>query len=133
MARILLADDDADMCEICTRLFARRGHQLSLATNAEDAVSTAIECQPEIILMDMTMPVCTGGIVDIQAGLIATRRIQEIENLRHVPIVALTGQNMLKEKESILAAGCCEVFPKPVQLKELDALVLRHVPPASPA
>jgi len=134
MAKILLADDDEDMREICSRFLTARGHELHLAVNAADAVKLALTCHPELILMDMRMPEKDGGNVNDQAGLGATKEIRAVEELKHVPIVALTGHNMRNFKESILAAGCCEVFPKPIQqLMDLEALIKRNLKPAPPA
>ncbi len=64
MARILLADDDDDMVEICSRLMPRKGHQLLIARNAADAVQLAQAQMPDLILMDMRMPLSAEAAVD---------------------------------------------------------------------
>ena len=127
MAKILLADDDADMREICTRFLTTRGHQLLTARNAEEAVQMAAAGQPDLIFMDMRMPEQDGGTVNDQAGINATRQIRAVPPLTAVPIIALTGHNMRNFKESILAAGCCEILAKPVEnLFDLLKLIDRH-------
>lgn len=133
MAKILLADDDADMREICLRFLTSRGHELIVTKDADEAVRMARVSVPELILMDMRMPDQQGGTVNDQAGLEAARRIRAIPELASIPIVALTGHNMVNFKETILAAGCCEILPKPLEnLMDLLTLIKRHTQPGSP-
>ena len=114
MARILVVDDDQDMVEICSRLLPRRGHELITAHNAEDAVSTAVSEKPDLILMDMRMPLGPEQSVDDRAGIVATTRIREDGSLGETPIIALTGHMMTKFRESILEAGCSDLLSKPI-------------------
>lgn len=130
MALILLADDDDDMVEICTRLLPRRGHRLIVARNAADAVSLAEAERPQLILMDMRMPLRAQGEVHDQAGLDAVRRLKALPEFAAVPIVALTGHMMHKFRETILEAGCCDLLPKPIeQFASLFAVIDGHLPP----
>jgi len=129
MALILLADDDDDMVEICTRLLPRRGHTLCVARNAADAVSLADSERPGLILMDMRMPLSAHGEVHDQAGLEAVRRIKAIPALAAVPIIALTGHMMARFRETILEAGCAELLAKPIeQFTDLFAVIERNLP-----
>ena len=129
MARILLADDDDDMVDICARLLPRRGHVLVTARNAEDAVAAAAAERPDLILMDMRMPMSVQGEVNDQAGLEATRRIKAQLELATIPIIALTGHMMTKFRETILEAGCTDFLPKPIeQFSDLFAVIERHLP-----
>ena len=129
MARILLADDDDDMVEICSRLLTRRGHVLVTARNAEDAVTAAAAEKPDLILMDMRMPMSKQGAVNDQAGLEATRRIKAMPELAPIPVVALTGHMMTKFRETILEAGCADLLAKPIeQFADLFAMIDRHLP-----
>lgn len=115
MARILLADDDEDMVEICSRLLPRRGHTLNVATNAADAVSAAQSLQPELILMDMRMPVSATGDVSDRAGLDAVLAIKAMPEFKAVPIIALTGHMMTMFRQAILEAGCIDLMAKPIE------------------
>ena len=115
MARILLADDDEDMVEICSRLLPRRGHTLNVATNAADAVSAAKSGQPELILMDMRMPVSATGDVSDRAGLDAVLAIKAMPEFKTVPIIALTGHMMTMFRQAILEAGCIDLMAKPIE------------------
>ena len=76
MAKILIADDDDDMVEICSRLLSRQGHDLLVVRNAEAAVRTATSERPDLILMDMRMPTADDGKISDRAGLDATARLK---------------------------------------------------------
>lgn len=133
MARILLADDDDDMVEICSRLLPRRGHEVILARDGADAVAKAQECRPDIILMDMRMPESVGGQVNDRAGIEATRQIKAIPEIAGIPVLALTGHMMSKFKENIAEVGCVGMVPKPIEdFGALLALIDRHLGPSSP-
>ena len=120
------------MREICIRFLTSRGHQLTTAENAAQAVTLASESVPDLIFMDMRMPDRDGGTINDQAGINATREIRTNPALAATPIVALTGHNMRNFKESILEAGCCEILPKPVEnLFDLLKLIERHLPAPS--
>lgn len=114
MAKILIADDDDDMVEICSRLLSRKGHELLVARNAEAAVRTATTEHPDIILMDMRMPAADAGKVSDRAGLDATTRLKADPSTAGIPVIALTGHTMHKWKEAVLAAGCAELLDKPI-------------------
>ena len=115
MARILLADDDEDMVEICSRLLPRRGHTLTTATNAADAVRLAEAERPDLILMDMRMPVSTTGDVSDSAGLNAVIEIKAKPDLKATPVIALTGHMMTMFRTAIIEAGCVDMLAKPIE------------------
>lgn len=129
MAKILLADDDDDMVEICTRLLPRRGHVLCVARNAAEAVDLAASEKPDLILMDMRMPLSARGEVHDQAGLDAVRRIKADPDHAALPVIALTGHMMARFRETILEAGCAELLAKPIeQFADLFAVIDRNLP-----
>jgi CheY-like chemotaxis protein len=115
MARILLADDDEDMVEICSRLLPRRGHTLCTANNAEDAIAMADRERPDLILMDMRMPVSSTGNVKDTAGLDAVIAIKARPELQPIPIIALTGHMMTMFRTAIIQAGCVDMMAKPIE------------------
>jgi two-component system cell cycle response regulator DivK len=115
MARILLADDDEDMVEICSRLLPRRGHTLITANNAADAVALAESGRPDLILMDMRMPVSPTGDVKDSAGLDAVIAIKSKPELKPIPIIALTGHMMTMFRTAIIDAGCVDMMAKPIE------------------
>lgn len=115
MARILLADDDEDMVEICTRLLPRRGHTVVVAMNAADAVKLAEAEKPDLILMDMRMPVSPTGDVSDRAGLDAVLAIKSNPQMKATPIIALTGHMMTMFRTAIIEAGCVDMMAKPIE------------------
>jgi CheY-like chemotaxis protein len=115
MPNILLADDDDDMVEICSRLLPRRGHVVQVAQNAADAVSMAESQKPDLILMDMRMPVSATGDVSDRAGLDAVLAIKARPELAAIPIIALTGHMMTMFRAAILEAGCVDMLAKPIE------------------
>jgi CheY-like chemotaxis protein len=131
MAKILLADDDDDMVDICQRLLPRRGHELLIARNAEDAVKLALSARPALILMDMRMPMSATEDVHDQAGLDAARRIKSHPEMLGIPIIALTGHMMTNFRETILEAGCADLLAKPIeQFSDMFTCIDRHLPKA---
>jgi CheY-like chemotaxis protein len=115
MAKILLADDDEDMVEICSRLLPRRGHSLCTANNAADAMAKAESERPDLILMDMRMPVSPTGDVKDTAGLDAVIAIKARPELNPIPIIALTGHMMTMFRTAIIEAGCVDMMAKPIE------------------
>jgi CheY-like chemotaxis protein len=133
MPNILLADDDDDMVEICSRLLPRRGHTVKVAQNAADAVSLADSVRPDLILMDMRMPVSATGDVSDRAGLDAVLAIKARPELAGIPIIALTGHMMTMFRAAIIDAGCVDMLAKPIEnfshLTEAIELALKKSKP----
>ncbi|HBC42501.1 MAG TPA: hypothetical protein DCZ88_11565 [Pseudanabaena sp.] len=112
---VLLAEDsEANIISISTYLHAQE-YRLVVAKNGEEAIALAKSQQPNLILMDIQMP-----ILD---GLEAIRQIRLDPNLVHIPIVALTALAMSGDRERCLAAGANEYLSKPVKLKELSLAI----------
>jgi signal transduction histidine kinase len=108
---ILLAEDnDANIITISSYLKSK-GYRIVFAQNGQEAIAVAKAEQPDLILMDVQMP-----IID---GLEATRQIRQIPALVNVPIIALTALAMTGDRERCIAAGATEYLSKPVKLKQL--------------
>ncbi|GBO56110.1 circadian input kinase A [Pseudanabaena sp. lw0831] len=108
---ILIAEDnEANIMTISSYLSAK-GYRIVLAKNGEEAISIALSAKPDLILMDVQMP--------LMDGLEATRRIRQITSLVNVPIIALTALAMASDHDLCLAAGANEYIAKPVKLKQL--------------
>ena len=118
--RILVADDVAQNLELLHIVLTRQGHQVTLASNGEEAVSLALQQDFDVILMDVQMPVLN--------GLQATRRIRESEacsqSLRR-PIIALTASVMQQDHHAALAAGMDGFALKPLEIPRLLAEIAR--------
>lgn len=108
---ILLAEDNEANIITISSYLKSKGYRMVFAQNGQEAIAVAKAEQPDLILMDVQMP-----IID---GLEATRQIRQIPDLVNVPIIALTALAMTGDRERCLAAGATEYLSKPVKLKQL--------------
>lgn len=114
---VLLVEDTEDNRFMMRRLLEMSGYRVSEATNGAEAVRTAQAEKPEIILMDLSLPV-----VD---GLAATRRIRQLRDFRDVPIIAVSAHDSADFHTEALAAGCNAYITKPIDFTELEDLIRR--------
>jgi CheY-like chemotaxis protein len=121
MTKVLLVEDNEMNRDMLSRRLARHGFEIVLAVDGEQAVNMAAGELPDVILMDMSLP-----IID---GWEATRRIRATEVTRRIPIIALTAHAMAGDREKAIEAGCDEYDTKPVELPRLlgkiDAVLAR--------
>jgi len=111
MAKILLVEDNEMNREMLTRRLTRRGYEVIVAGDGQTAVDLAGSDTPEVILMDMSLPVIDGWE--------ASRQIKSIETTKDIPIIALTAHAMASDREKALEAGCDDYDTKPVDLDRL--------------
>jgi CheY-like chemotaxis protein len=116
--RILIAEDHPDNREMLTRRLERRGYEVHVANNGAEAVEKAKSCDPDLILMDISMPV--------MSGIEATRVLRQTPELSHIKIVALTAHAMESARHECLAAGCDDFATKPVDFAGLVALIQKY-------
>ena len=117
-ATVLVVDDSADTRAVLCRTLAGRGYRVVEAADGSQAVEVALRKCPDLILMDLNMPVMD--------GLAATERIREMkERCGDVAIVAVTAFDTYGMKEAALEAGCQAYLLKPLALDELEAVVER--------
>ncbi len=132
MARILLVENDHDNIRLMTRLLEHNGHAIDVVENAQDAIDRAGATSPELILMDMEMPMAPGGMDDPFAGLHATREIKADAATAAIPIIALTAALMPQQRERIAEAGCDDFQEKPIRpFKALLEKLDKHLGAAS--
>jgi signal transduction histidine kinase/DNA-binding response OmpR family regulator len=120
--RILLAEDNAVNRQLAVRLLEKYGHRVVVATNGREALA-ALENEPvDLVLMDVQMPEMD--------GLEATAAIREREKLTgaHLPIIAMTAHAMKGDREKCLASGMDGYITKPIQIRELLAVIEDHLP-----
>ncbi|MBW2610627.1 MAG: response regulator [Deltaproteobacteria bacterium] len=110
-AKILVAEDRPDNMTLIKETLRPTGYKVYTASNGKEAVETAKKEKPDLILMDMQMPV--------MSGFEATKHIREIEELEEVPIIGLTARAMKGNEEEVLAAGCSDYLSKPMMPKDL--------------
>jgi len=109
--KILYVEDDDNNIYVLKNRLTRAGYTVLVATDGEKGVTMAIAEQPNLILMDLRMPVLDGWE--------ATRRIKAQPETRHIPIIALTAHAMSGDREKALAAGCDDFDTKPVEMPRL--------------
>ncbi len=115
MPKILLAEDNEDNRDLLERRLSRRGYEVILAVDGGQAVEKARSDRPDLILMDMNMPVLDGWE--------ATRQIKTEDGASAPPIIALTAHAMSGDREKALEAGCDDYHTKPVELPRLLAQI----------
>ncbi|MGD9816903.1 MAG: response regulator [Hyphomonadaceae bacterium] len=116
--RILIAEDHPDNREMLTRRLQRRGYEVHVAENGAEAVEKAKTCAPDLILMDISMPV--------MSGIEATKLIRTTPDVSRVRIVALTAHAMESARRECLEAGCDDFATKPVDFAGLVALIEKY-------
>ena len=115
MAKILLIEDNEMNRDMLSRRLERRGYQVVMAEDGAVGVAMAKSEAPDIILMDMSLP-----IVD---GWEATRQIKAAPETKAIPVIALTAHAMAGDEERALASGCDDYETKPVDLPKLLAKI----------
>lgn len=109
--KVLLVEDNAMNRDMLSRRLQRKGYDVILAEDGQQALDLAQGDRPDIVLMDMSLPVLDGWE--------ATRRLKKDAATAGIPVIALTAHAMLGEKEKALNAGCDDYDTKPVDLNRL--------------
>ena len=124
MPKILLVEDNELNRDMLTRRLARRGYTMVSAHDGAEGVAAAVREAPDLILMDMSLPVLDGWA--------ATAQLKSAAATRAIPVIALTAHAMSGDREQALAAGCDDFDTKPVELQRLlakiEALLGRAAP-----
>ncbi len=111
MTKILLIEDNEMNRDMLSRRLTRRGYTVVIAEDGQQGVDMATSERPDLILMDMSLPVMDGWE--------ATRRIKESEATKSIPVIALTAHAMAEDRDKALAAGCDDYDIKPIELPRL--------------
>jgi CheY-like chemotaxis protein len=109
--KILYVEDNEDNVFMLKNRLTRAGFTVLVAADGAKGVAMAASEKPDIILMDLSLPVVDGWE--------ATRQIKASRETKHIPVIALTAHAMIGDRESALAAGCDEFDTKPVELARL--------------
>lgn len=118
--KILYVEDNEDNIYMLERRLKRAGFDVLIARDGAQGVAMALAEQPELILMDMGLPVLDGAE--------ATSQIKAAPQTKHIPVIALTANAMTGDREKALAAGCDDFDTKPVELPRLFAKIQALVP-----
>ena len=121
MAKILIVEDNEMNRDMLSRRLARRGYRIVLAVDGGEGIAAASVERPDLILMDMSLPVVDGWE--------ATRRLKAEPLTRAIPVIGLTAHAMAGDREKVLEAGCDDYDTKPVELprllQKIEALLAR--------
>jgi CheY-like chemotaxis protein len=109
--KILYVEDNEDNIFMLKNRLTRAGHTVVIANDGAQGVAMASSERPDIILMDLSLPVLDGWQ--------ATRQIKAAPDIKHIPVIALTANAMAGDREKALAAGCDDYDTKPVELPRL--------------
>jgi CheY-like chemotaxis protein len=111
MTRVLLVEDNEMNRDMLSRRLARKGFEVIFAVDGEQAIAVARAEQPDLVLMDLSLPVIDGWE--------ATRRLRALPETAALRIIALTSHAMAGDREKAIAAGCDDYDTKPVQIERL--------------
>jgi len=115
MPKILLVEDEEMNRDMLGRRLVRKGYEVVIAVDGEQAITKAHAELPDVILMDMSLPVLDGWE--------ATRRLKAATETSAIPIIALTAHAMAGDREKALSAGCNDYDTKPIELPRLLAKI----------
>ena len=115
MAKILLVEDNEMNADMLSRRLRKIGHEVHLAPDGEQAVSLTEALRPDLVLMDLSLPVMDGWE--------ATRRLKSADETRSIPVIALTAHALAGERDRALRAGCHDYDTKPVDFVRLLAKI----------
>src|SRR5215472_11365568 len=119
--KILIVEDNEMNRDMLSRRLARRGYQIVLAVDGGEGIAAATAERPDLVLMDMSLPVVDGWE--------ATRRLKAEPLTRAIPIIGLTAHAMAGDREKVIEVGCDDYDTKPVELtrllQKIEALLAR--------
>jgi two-component system, cell cycle response regulator DivK len=115
VAKILLVEDNEMNRDMLSRRLARRGFEVVMAVNGAEGIAMAESEHPDLILMDMSLPVVDGWE--------ASRRLKAAAATANIPIIALTAHAMSGDRQRALDAGCNDYDTKPIEFQRLLAKI----------
>jgi len=115
MVKILYVEDDPVNARLVRRMLSDSGYKLLETADGLEGLRIAAEEIPDLILMDVNLPNISG--LDI------TRRLKSDRKLAHIPVIALTANTLIKDREEALKAGCNGYLPKPISRVELNKVI----------
>ena len=120
MAKVLYVEDNEDNVFMLTSRLRKNGLEVVVARDGEAGVAAALTERPDVIIMDLNLPVLDGWE--------ATRRIKRTEQTKDIPVVGLSAHAMVGDREKALAAGCNDYDVKPVNFASLLEKIRRLLP-----
>ena len=123
MPRILLVEDNEMNRDMLSRRLVRNGYEVITAVDGKQGFEMALSERPDLILMDMSLPVIDGWE--------ATRRIKVNDATRHIPVIALTAHAMAGDREKAMEVGCEDYDTKPVEITRLLGKIAALLTPSA--
>ena len=120
MPKILIVEDNEMNRDMLSRRLERRGFTIVMAVDGQQGVDMARSEKPDLVLMDMSLPVMDGWT--------ATRTIKDDAELQAIPVIALTAHAMEGDREKAMAAGCDDYDTKPIELPRLLEKIGKFLP-----
>lgn len=121
MTKILLVEDNEMNRDMLSRRLQRKGYEVILAVDGAEGIALAGSCAPDLILMDMSLPVLDGWE--------ASKQLKAAPQTRSIPVIALTAHAMAGDRDRALEAGCDDYDTKPIELprllEKMEALLTR--------
>ena len=119
MTKILYVEDNPDNVYMLTRRLKKKGFELIIAGDGQEGIDKAIEESPDLILMDLSLPTMDGWT--------ATAEIKKIEEIKDIPIIALSAHAMPEHRDRAIKAGCSDYDTKPVDIKRLLSKMAQYI------
>ena len=119
MTKILYVEDNPDNVYMLTRRLKKKGFELIIAGDGQEGIDKAIEESPDLILMDLSLPTMDGWT--------ATAEIKKIEEVKDIPIIALSAHAMPEHRDRAIKAGCSDYDTKPVDIKRLLSTMAQYI------
>ncbi len=119
MTKILLVEDNEMNRDMLSRRLQRKGFDIDIAVDGLDALDAVRDDKPDLILMDIGLPLMDGWEV--------TRRLKADEATRDIPVIALTASATIEDRDRALDAGCDAFETKPVDFERLLGVIGHHV------
>lgn len=119
LRRILVVDDNNDSRELVVKVLKNKGYEMIEAIDGEEALEKAVSEKPDLILLDISIPKLNGYEV--------TKRLKSLEEVKDIPVVALTAHAMKGDRAKALEAGCEGYISKPINVRDLPAQVKSYM------
>ncbi|MDC3170179.1 response regulator [Paracoccaceae bacterium] len=119
MTKILYVEDNPDNVYMLMRRLKKKGFDLIIAGDGQEGIDKAIEENPDLILMDLSLPTMDGWT--------ATAKIKNIEGIKDIPIIALSAHAMPEHRDRAIKAGCSDYDTKPVDIKRLLSKIGQYI------
>ena len=113
--KILIVEDNHQNMRLMEMVLGAKNYTLLRATDGEEALDIAVRERPDLIMMDLRLPKI--------GGLEVTRKLRQMPDFGHVPIIAVTAYAMKSDEEKAIEAGCDAYLSKPINTRELPGLV----------